>query len=219
MASYQIPQFLDSGDKIFGPMNIRQLAYMLGGFLLSVLIYSVVGSAVPGIGPYAAIPAAPTMLLAAFLALGRYNGRDSEVYVLKIIIYFTKPRLMKYRRQPEYRDIEAKSSEWTEAKILARWNAAVAETAAITEHGLNFQLSDKAGKVAQIRAMSRQVDIPSSTVLAGVREREIQIERQRHDIRQASSKNRQNDPDVQDVNLVKKVDSDFANPNFFDSQK
>lgn len=218
MASYQIPQFLDSGDKILGPMNIRQFAYALGGFLLAVAIYSIFQNAVPGIGPYAAIPAAPVLLLALFLALGKYNGRDSEVYVLKIIIYFTKPRLMRYRRQPEYKEIEAKAAEWTETKILGRWNASLAATQAITKSGVGFQQSDKSGKVSLIRGLGNQVDTPTNTLLGEIKRRELEVASQQDQIRQMAKAQRQKTQYIP-VPLPansKPASNDF-NPNFFDN--
>lgn len=127
MASYQVPQFLDSGDKIFLSMNVRQFAYALMGFFVSLGIYSLFNQITPALGPYNLFWASPTMLLALYLAIGKYNGRDTEVYVFKSIIYFTKPRTMQYQKQPDYSDIEDKLKEFTPAKIEARWSQAVQE--------------------------------------------------------------------------------------------
>ena len=95
MPSYQIPQFLDSGDKIFMGMNVRQFAYALVGFFISVVIFNVF---FPAVGNYSFVLVAPVALLSAYIALGKYNGRDSVIYIFKGIIFWTKPRKMKYAR-------------------------------------------------------------------------------------------------------------------------
>ena len=48
---YQVPQFIDVEDKIFGPFTFKQFIYMIGGIALSYIIYrfipSLIFSAVP----------------------------------------------------------------------------------------------------------------------------------------------------------------------------
>jgi hypothetical protein len=41
---FQVPQFIEVEDKIFGPLTLRQFIYLLGGAGLSFLIYSFVGN-------------------------------------------------------------------------------------------------------------------------------------------------------------------------------
>lgn len=177
MASYQIPQFLDSGDKIIGPLNIRQFAYALGGFLLSALIFSVVGAAVPGIGTYAVIPAIPTGSLFLYLALGKYNGRDSEIYVLKYFLFQKKPKKMVYCRIPEISDLNEKMSEWTEEKILKRWNDEVAKNKALENNEyLSFGQGGAIQKAKQIRTFGRNLDMSTSSTMSKVMQNQIKID-------------------------------------------
>ena len=122
MASYQIPQFLDSGDKILGPLNMRQFGYALGGFFVAVFIFTVFNAIIPGLGNYAIIPCIPIVGVALYIALGRYNGRDSEIYVYKFIIYNIKPKIMVYTRVPDNTDLDAKLSQLTFAVINKRWS-------------------------------------------------------------------------------------------------
>jgi hypothetical protein len=159
MASYQVPQFLDSGEKILGPMNIRQLGYFLFGFGVSTLIYSLVQYIITGIGAYAAIPTLPVLAIFGYLAIGKYNGRDSEVYVFKMFIYLTKPRLMKFKRQPDYNEIEQRAKENTYEKIAARINGsnALKDKFNVTNIEDSFN-SDPNDKVAQIKLLSKKVD-------------------------------------------------------------
>jgi len=158
MASYQIPQFLDSGEKIFLMMNVRQFAYALFGFFATLIIYLVIQNAVPGISWYAIIPAIPIICLSLYLSMGRYNGRDSEIYVLKLFIYLFKPRIMKYQRQPDYTLVNAKLAELTPDKVLARWNReSNQQTHQTTDQVLIFEAADAASKAKQIRLLGRNV--------------------------------------------------------------
>lgn len=41
---FQVPQFIEVEDKIFGPLTIKQFIYLLGGAGLSFLIYNLIGN-------------------------------------------------------------------------------------------------------------------------------------------------------------------------------
>jgi phosphate/sulfate permease len=41
---FQVPQFIEVEDKIFGPLTIRQFIYLLGGAGASFIVYKVIGS-------------------------------------------------------------------------------------------------------------------------------------------------------------------------------
>jgi PrgI family protein len=122
MASFIVPQFLDSGDKIFFTMNIRQLSYFLGAFGISAFIYSAFNGLFPGVGVYAIIPCLPIIGIGAYLSLGHFNGRESEVYVFKIILFFLKPRLMKFKRQPDYYDIIQKYAQFSYSNLNKKYS-------------------------------------------------------------------------------------------------
>ena len=177
MASYQIPQFLDSGEKIFLMMNVRQFAYALFGFFATLIIYLVIQNSVPGIGWYAIIPAIPVILISLYLSMGRYNGRDSEIYVLKLFIYLFKPRIMKYQRQPDYSEVNRKMAELTPEKVLARWNKENnQQTQQNTDQVLIFEAADAKSKADQIRKLSRNlIDGAGENIARLVRRQEIEI--------------------------------------------
>lgn len=44
---YQVPQFIEIEDKIFGPLTIKQFIYLAGGAGLSYLVYSLINAYVP----------------------------------------------------------------------------------------------------------------------------------------------------------------------------
>ncbi len=41
---FQVPQFIEVEDKIFGPFTLKQFIYLVGGAGLSYLIYALIGS-------------------------------------------------------------------------------------------------------------------------------------------------------------------------------
>jgi hypothetical protein len=41
---FQVPQFIEVEDKIFGPLTIKQFIYLLGGAGLSFLLYDFIGN-------------------------------------------------------------------------------------------------------------------------------------------------------------------------------
>jgi hypothetical protein len=163
MATYQIPQFLDSGDKILGPMSVRQFGYALGSFFLCVIIYNVVfaffGKAA---GIYTFIPVIPFGLLGAYLSLGKYNGRDSDIYMYKFILYILKPRFMSYRRMPFLNDLDEKLGAWSASSIQARWSKELADKLSSKEAKISFRAEDEEHKAEDIRNLGENLD----TVLA-----------------------------------------------------
>ena len=67
---YQVPQFIDVEDKIFGPFTIKQFIYLAGGAgLCAIIVLSL---------PlfFAIILALPVAALALALAFYKVNGRD-----------------------------------------------------------------------------------------------------------------------------------------------
>lgn len=165
MASYHIPQFLDSGDKILGPLNIRQFGYALAGGMLSFVLFTIFQSLLPGIGTYAIIPVIPVIAVFGYLALGKYNGRDSEIYVLKIIIYALKPRLMVYTRVADNYDLDEHLAKLTYDNISKEWAARIAQNA---NQDNNFDTNSTKAKAARIRELGLTIDIGQRNALQSV---------------------------------------------------
>jgi hypothetical protein len=108
MAMYQIPQFLDSGDKVFFSFNFIQLIYLLLGFFISVGIFYFVSFLFPSIGIYAIVPAVPSFFGFLYLAAGRFNGRDTYLYVGKFIKIFTSSSRLTFQHIADLSDLEQK---------------------------------------------------------------------------------------------------------------
>ncbi|MBX4209353.1 PrgI family protein [Candidatus Parcubacteria bacterium] len=67
---FQVPQFIEVEDKIFGPLTIKQFIYLLGGAGLSFLIYSLIGNIF-----ISAILIVPVMGFALALAFYKINSK------------------------------------------------------------------------------------------------------------------------------------------------
>ena len=187
MASYQIPQFLDSGDKIFLGMNIRQFAYALVGFMLCVLIFNVL---FPSIGNFSFVPVAPLGLFFFYLCLGKYNGRDAEIYIFKVIIFASKPRFMKYTRDYDLSEIYTKLYNNTYSKVLAELDGRVAIQKYVSQDPLaTFSTQDSDVKAETIKKLGRNLDQKMINVGKTVVSQEVKIERHRQ-LLEAISKQR-----------------------------
>jgi hypothetical protein len=93
MQQYNIPQFVDSEDKIFGPVTIRQFAILaigvvIGGFLwyfkpnMAVFFISV----------------APVVAVTFAFAFLKVNGQNFDIFLTNIVIYIIKPTLFLWSR-------------------------------------------------------------------------------------------------------------------------
>jgi hypothetical protein len=67
---YQVPQFIDVEDKIFGPFTFKQFIYMIGGVGLSYVIYRFIPSLI-----FSAVPILIVLAFSATLAFYRVNNR------------------------------------------------------------------------------------------------------------------------------------------------
>jgi hypothetical protein len=69
MAQYQVPQFIEVEDKIFGPFTLRQFIYLAGGGGFCLLLFSLLPLYLT------VLLGVPVMALAAGLAFFQINGR------------------------------------------------------------------------------------------------------------------------------------------------
>jgi PrgI family protein len=177
MPSYQIPQFLDSGDKIFLGMNVRQFAYALVGFFVCVLIFNIF---FPAIGNYSFVIVAPIGLFTLYLSLGKYNGRDSEVYILKYIIFNVKPRFQKYARAYDLSNEDFKLSQLNYEVVNRELeNRLVSSKAQALDPLTEFRNQNAQGKAGKIRQLGKSLDDQMVNVSNAVISQEVKIERHR----------------------------------------
>jgi len=185
MAAYQIPQFLDSGDKIIGPLNLRQFGYALGGFMFCVVVFTLTSNLSPQLGVYAVIPAIPFALFFAYLSLGKYNGRDADVYIYKFFLYTIRAKQMTYQRAPYFNDLEKKATEWTSQAIAKRWLEESEDVKVVSENDYaTFKDEESMGKAAKVRRLAKSIDANLTNTLGDVSEQNIRIATEENLIRQ-----------------------------------
>src|SRR5262245_22706875 len=67
---FQVPQFIEVEDKIFGPLTLKQFIYLAGGAGLSFIVYLLLGSLL-----FSAIPIIIIMGICVALAFYRVNSK------------------------------------------------------------------------------------------------------------------------------------------------
>jgi hypothetical protein len=70
---YQVPQFIEIEDKIFGPLTIKQFVYLAGGAALSYLVYALTSPYLPFF--LVVILMVPTAILGVALAFYKVNDK------------------------------------------------------------------------------------------------------------------------------------------------
>lgn len=78
---YQVPQFIEIEDKIFGPLTLKQFIYLAGGGGVSVLLYEIFPLFV------AVFFIVPIVALAVALAFYKVNGQPF-IKILEYAFYY-----------------------------------------------------------------------------------------------------------------------------------
>ncbi len=90
---FQVPQFIEVEDKIFGPLTFKQFAYIIGGAGLCFVIYHFVGNLIISI-----ILMLPVAILAGMLAFFKYNGKPFVSVVESAFKYFFGSKLYIWKK-------------------------------------------------------------------------------------------------------------------------
>ena len=88
MQQFQVPQFIEVEDKIFGPLTLKQFLYLVGGGAIIFFIWVLV--------PYFwlfLLLSAPVGAFSAALAFLIINGRPFVVIVASALSHYTGSRL------------------------------------------------------------------------------------------------------------------------------
>ena len=83
---FQVPQFLDVQDTIFGPLTLRQFLYLCGAGAVSFITFFALVTWL-----WIAVTALVGMI-AAGLAFGKFNGRPLIVMLFSAIKYAWQPK-------------------------------------------------------------------------------------------------------------------------------
>src|SRR3989338_8104194 len=93
MAQYQVPQFIEIEDKIFGPFTLKQFLYLAGGGGLCLILFTLLPL-------WLAIPLMiPVAGFAAALAFYKVNGRPFVVAVEHAVSYFFGSKLYLWQQR------------------------------------------------------------------------------------------------------------------------
>lgn len=102
---FQVPQFIEVEDKIFGPLTFKQFVYVAGGAGLSYLIWRVLPI-------YIAAPLIGGALgLGAALAFLQYNGRPFIMALEHGFYYFIRSKLYLWKDERRNKKLEARRLE------------------------------------------------------------------------------------------------------------
>ena len=102
---FQIPQFIEVEDKIFGPLTFRQFVYLAGGVGTSYLLFRVLPFiiALPLIGVI--------MGLVAALAFFQYNGRPFILAIEHGFYFLLHPKLYLWNNERKRQKAAARKTD------------------------------------------------------------------------------------------------------------
>lgn len=102
---FQVPQFIDVEDKIFGPLTLKQFIYLSGGIGLITLIYFYI----PFFMGIFLMPAVAG--LSAVLAFYKVNNKPFINMAESATMYFFRNKLYIWKKEPKKTMPEKKSEE------------------------------------------------------------------------------------------------------------
>jgi len=95
---YQVPQFIEVEDKIFGPLTWKQFVFMGGGIGLAVIIFLYLPFLI------AVILAVPVVGFAGALAFYKVNNRSFVDILGAGFTFYTKDRLYLWKKEEKRQD-------------------------------------------------------------------------------------------------------------------
>ncbi|MFH0804534.1 MAG: PrgI family protein [Candidatus Zambryskibacteria bacterium] len=105
---FQIPQFIDVEDKIFGPFTLKQFVYLAGGASVAVASATFFGIF------FGLLLASPIVVLATALAFYRVNNRPFVNIMESAFRYYVKDKLYIWKKkEPEENEAEEKEKKYS----------------------------------------------------------------------------------------------------------
>jgi hypothetical protein len=108
---YQVPQFIEVEDRIFGPFTLKQFIYIGGGVGLSVVLFLYVKPLF-----LALILIAPVAALAGSLAFLKINSKPFIEVLEAGFNYYTKGRLYLWKKEQPKAEAAAPAPEAVEVR-------------------------------------------------------------------------------------------------------
>ncbi len=110
---FQVPQFIEVEDKIFGPLTIKQFIYMVGGGGLSFMIYVFLDSLLLSLVPIAII-----MGFSASLAFFKLNNKPFIEVVEAAFHYYFGNKLYIWKKEEKVTSQKQKEEIGNFASIM-----------------------------------------------------------------------------------------------------
>ena len=98
---FQVPQFIEVEDKIFGPLTLKQFIYLAGGAGLSFMFYAILNNLFVSI-----IPILVTMAIAGMLAFFKINNRSFIEIVESATKYYFGNKLYIWKKAEKLQPAE-----------------------------------------------------------------------------------------------------------------
>lgn len=102
---YQVPQFIEVEDKIFGPLTWKQFVYIAGGIGASIALYLFLPFYI------SIIPIILILALAATLAFYKINNRPFINALESYFLYIIHPKLYIWHKEEHLLNIPKQSEE------------------------------------------------------------------------------------------------------------
>lgn len=93
---FQVPQFIEVEDKIFGPLTLKQFIYLAGGGGISFMIYALLNNLILAI-----IPIAVVMGFSAALAFYKVNNKPFVSVMEAAIKYWLGNKLFIWKKEDQ----------------------------------------------------------------------------------------------------------------------
>lgn len=92
---FQVPQFIDVEDKIFGPLTFKQFIYVLGAGGATFVVYKIIPNFY-----LALLVASPIVIIALLLAFYKFNDRPFILMLESMFKYYASSRLFLWKKTP-----------------------------------------------------------------------------------------------------------------------
>lgn len=102
---FQVPQFIDVEDKIFGPLTLKQFIYLAGGGGLSFILYILVHSLFLSL-----VPIVLVMAFSATLAFIKVNNKPFINVMESAFKYFVSKKLYIWKKEDKPQPQNAQSA-------------------------------------------------------------------------------------------------------------
>jgi len=102
---FQVPQFIEVEDKIFGPLTLKQFIYLAGGGGLSFLVYVLLKSFVLSF-----IPVVLILAISSALAFYKLHNRSFITIAEAAFKYYTNAKLYIWKKQDKIRPVDTRGA-------------------------------------------------------------------------------------------------------------